>query len=191
MSIPQTPKGLPALIEPQAKGPRARAADASAGRWTVVRPIPAQLQKDRSCFGRSERGKPQGMCCCLGSTSSMPPTPRQRQGRWAEQRALRLLEAQGWRLVSRNWRCRWGELDLVCEKPGRLLLVEVKGRRPEHRDGAGSVALRGRQRRRLGRAWACWLVDHPERATWPVEFVAALVPLPPAAGGVRWLRLEG
>ena len=131
------------------------------------------------------------MPCYLDSTSSMPPTPRQRQGRWAEQRALRLLEAQGWRLVSRNWRCRWGELDLVCEKPGRLLLVEVKGRRPGHRDGAGSVSLRGQQRRRLGRAWLCWLVDHPERATWPVEFVAALVPLPPAAGGVRWLRLEG
>jgi putative endonuclease len=121
----------------------------------------------------------------------MPPTPRQRQGRWAEQRALRLLENQGWHLLARNWRCRWGELDLVCEKQGRLLLVEVKGRRPGHRDGAGSAALRGRQRRRLGRAWACWLVDHPERAAWPVEFVAALVPLPPAAGGVRWLRLEG
>jgi putative endonuclease len=122
---------------------------------------------------------------------TVPPTPRQRQGRWAEQRALRLLEDQGWHLVTRNWGCRWGELDLVCEKPGRLLLVEVKGRRPGSRDGAGSVSLRGRQRRRLGRAWACWLVDHPERATWPVEFVAALVPLPPAAGGVRWLRLEG
>jgi hypothetical protein len=24
-----------------------------------------------------------------------------------------------------------------------------------------------------------------------VEFVAALVPLPPASGAVRWLRLEG
>ena len=71
------------------------------------------------------------------ATIPMPPTSRQRQGRWAEQRALRLLEGQGWRLVARNWRCRWGELDLVCEKPGRLLLVEVKGRRPGHRDGAG------------------------------------------------------
>jgi putative endonuclease len=121
----------------------------------------------------------------------MPVSPRQRQGRWAEQRALRLLQNQGWRLITRNWRCRWGELDLVCEKPGRLMLVEVKGRRPGSRDGAGTTALRGAQRLRLRRAWACWLVDHPERAAWPVEFVAALVPLPPAAGGVRWLRLEG
>jgi putative endonuclease len=121
----------------------------------------------------------------------MPPTPCQRQGRWAEQRALRLLQERGWRLLSRNWRCRWGELDLVCAKPGRLLLVEVKGRRPGSRDGGGTALLRGLQRQRLRRAWDCWLVQHPDLAAWPVEFVAALVPLPPAGGAVRWLRLEG
>jgi len=121
----------------------------------------------------------------------MPATAHQRQGRWAEQRALRLLQERGWRLLCRNWRCRWGELDLVCEKPGRLLLVEVKGRRPGSRDGAGTTALRGAQRLRLRRAWACWLAAHPACASAPVEFVAALVPLPPASGAVRWLRLEG
>lgn len=118
-------------------------------------------------------------------------TASQRQGRWAEQRALRLLQARGWRLVSRNWRCRWGELDLVCAKPGRLLLVEVKGRGCGSRDGGGAAVLRGAQRHRLRRAWACWQLLHPELADCPVEFVAALVPLPPAGGAVRWLRLEG
>lgn len=118
---------------------------------------------------------------------------RQRVGRWAEQRALRLLQQRGWRLVSRNWRCRWGELDLVCEKPGRLLLVEVKGRGAGSRDGGGMAVLRGPQRQRLRRAWSCWLAQHPERASCTVEYVAALVPLPPVppGAGVRWLRLEG
>lgn len=121
----------------------------------------------------------------------MPPTSRQRQGRWAEQRALRLLQQRGWKVLSRNWRCRWGELDLVCCKAERLLLVEVKGRRLGSRDGGGIAALRGVQRLRLRRAWSCWLAAHPDQAERPVEFVAALVPLPPASGGVRWLRLEG
>lgn len=119
---------------------------------------------------------------------SRPPTSRQRLGRWAEQRALRLLEGQGWILVSRNWRCRWGELDLIVAKPGRLLLVEVKGRRAGSRDGDGVAALRRAKRQRLGRAWACWLVAHPGWADTPVEQVAALVPLPPAQHPVRWLR---
>ena len=59
------------------------------------------------------------------------------QGSWAEQRALRLLQQRGWQLVVRNWRCRWGEIDLLVEKPGRLLLVEVKGRRRCGPDGWG------------------------------------------------------
>ncbi|MFN6337717.1 MAG: YraN family protein [Cyanobacteriota bacterium] len=119
----------------------------------------------------------------------MPSTPAQRQGRWAEQRALRLLQGRGWRLVSRNWRCRWGELDLVLRKPGRLLLVEVKGRGPGHRDGDGASALRHHKRLRLERAWACWQAAHPHLADQPVELVAALVPLPPRREPVRWIRL--
>lgn len=114
---------------------------------------------------------------------------RQRQGSWAEQRALRLLLERGWTLLSRNWRCRWGELDLVMAKPGRLLLVEVKGRRSGGRDGHGVGALGAAKRRRLALAWACWQAAHPERADWPVEQVAALVPLPPSRTGVRWIRL--
>jgi hypothetical protein len=54
----------------------------------------------------------------------MSRTPQQRQGDWAEQRALRLLRQQGWWILERQWRCRWGELDLLLHKPGRLLLVE-------------------------------------------------------------------
>jgi putative endonuclease len=119
----------------------------------------------------------------------MPSTPSQRQGRWAEQRALRLLHGRGWRLVSRNWHCRWGELDLVLCKPGRLLLVEVKARGPGHRDGDGTAALRWDKRKRLERAWACWQAAHPHLALHSVELVAALVPLPPRREAVRWVRL--
>ncbi|MEB3333315.1 MAG: YraN family protein [Synechococcaceae cyanobacterium] len=116
-------------------------------------------------------------------------TASRRSGDWAEQRALRLLRSRGWRLLERNWRCRWGELDLVLEKQGRLLLVEVKGRRGAGPDGAGCAALRSGKRQRLQRAWACWLADHSEHGDAPVEWVAALVPLPPSVAPVRWLRL--
>ncbi len=123
-----------------------------------------------------------------------PLSPSGARGDWAERRALALLRAQGWWLLSRNWRCRWGELDLVLAKPRRLLVVEVKGRSAGSRDGGGRAALRATKRRRIERAWRCWLCVHPEQAALPVELVAALVPLP--SGGdipeqpVRWIRLE-
>lgn len=118
-------------------------------------------------------------------------TAQQRQGDWAEQRALRLLRHRGWRLLDRQWRCRWGELDLVLRKGQRLLLVEVKARRPGACDGGGVAALGAEKRQRLARSWACWLAAHPDWQRSPVEMVAALVPLPPARLPVRWIRLEG
>ncbi|MCT4364765.1 MAG: YraN family protein, partial [Synechococcaceae cyanobacterium MAG-AL1] len=96
-------------------------------------------------------------------------------GQWAEQRALRLLRSRGWQLLARRWPCRWGELDLVVAKPGRLLLVEVKGRRRCGADGWGVAALGPRKRARLARAWACWLAAHPQRDTETLEVVFALV----------------
>ena len=69
------------------------------------------------------------------------PVESQCSGGWAEQQALQKLEAQGWRLLDRNWHCRWGELDLVLERQQQLLVVEVKGRRT----GAMALILSPRQ----------------------------------------------
>ena len=118
----------------------------------------------------------------------MPRTAARRQGDWAEQRVLRLLRERGWRLLSHQWSCRWGELDLVLEKAGRLLLVEVKGRRRRGPDGWGVGSLRRDKCRRLEHAWNCWLAAHPAWAESPVELIFALVPLAPATGPVRWIR---
>jgi putative endonuclease len=112
-------------------------------------------------------------------------------GRLAERRALRLLQERGWRPLVCNWRCRWGELDLLLAKPGRLLLVEVKGRGRCGADGWGAAAVRRGKRRRLERALLCWLGEHPDWGGAGVEVVVALVPLPPRRGPVRWLRLPG
>ena len=110
-------------------------------------------------------------------------------GGWAEQRALRLLLQCGWCLLDRNWRCRWGELDLVLSKRRRLLVVEVKGRRSGV-DGWGTAALGAPKRRRLQCALACWQAAHADRAGDAAELVYALVPLPPARGAVRWIRVS-
>ena len=115
-------------------------------------------------------------------------TPQRRAGTWAEQRALRLLRARGWRPLEQQWRCRWGEIDLLLHKPGRLLLVEVKGRRRCGRDGWGVAALHRRKWRRLEAAYGLWLAEHPSYGHCSLELVCALVPLPPVKVPVRWLR---
>ncbi len=60
---------------------------------------------------------------------------RKRLGAGGERLAATWLEARGYRIVARNWRCQWGELDLVAEDrrgatgDGELVFVEVKTRR--------------------------------------------------------------
>ncbi|MEA5423014.1 YraN family protein [Synechococcus sp. CCY9201] len=112
------------------------------------------------------------------------------RGQGAEDWAALLLQRHGWTVLARNWWCRWGELDLVLAKPRRLLLVEVKARRRSGRDGGGVAAFGVIKRRRLARAWACWLAAHPHLGDRPVEVVLALVPLPVGLDAVRWLRIE-
>jgi putative endonuclease len=85
---------------------------------------------------------------------------RTRTGRAAEDRARRHLEAHGLRLRSANYRCRWGELDLVMENAdGLIVFVEVRYR--ARADYGGALAsVDAAKRRRLLRAAQTWLSVH-------------------------------
>ena len=47
------------------------------------------------------------------------------RGRRAEERAAQHLEAHGLRVVGRNFRCRGGEIDLVCRDGATLAVGEI------------------------------------------------------------------
>ena len=47
-------------------------------------------------------------------------------GDWGEALVAEYLEARGCRIVEKEWRCRFGEIDLIAEQEGTLLFVEVK-----------------------------------------------------------------
>ena len=59
----------------------------------------------------------------------MREDPRHRLGRLGEQLAAEHLERLGYRVVARNHRTRFGELDLVAARDEWLVFCEVKTRR--------------------------------------------------------------
>ncbi len=49
-------------------------------------------------------------------------------GQLGEDKATDWLERKGWRLLERNYRCRFGEADIVAWDGKKLLMIEVKTR---------------------------------------------------------------
>lgn len=53
---------------------------------------------------------------------------KNKTGAWGETYAARYLRDNGYKILSANYVCRFGELDLVAEKSGTVCFVEVKTR---------------------------------------------------------------
>ena len=88
------------------------------------------------------------------------PLTRAQLGALGEQLAVDHLTAMGWSVLARNWRCRWGELDVIAYEPAAsaVVFVEVKTRSG---DGFGGLAqaVTPTKLRRLRRLAGLWLAD--------------------------------
>lgn len=73
--------------------------------------------------------------------------PRLALGRRGEELAETHLRTRGYRIVTRNWRSRLGEIDLVAEDDGVLVFVEVKTRTGTSRGSAAEAVTSAKQRR--------------------------------------------
>jgi putative endonuclease len=56
---------------------------------------------------------------------------RKKIGNQGEDIAVRYLQQQGYRILSRNFYSRYGEIDVICEYNRVIVFVEVKTRRSE------------------------------------------------------------
>jgi putative endonuclease len=90
------------------------------------------------------------------SVAVMTADHRQTLGRLGEQLAAEHLERRGFQIVDRNFRTRWGELDIVAFDGRTLAFCEVKTRRA----GAAAItpfdslhARKRRQVRKIARGW--------------------------------------
>ena len=73
-------------------------------------------------------------------------------GQSAEARAEAYLVKQGLTLVTRNWRCRFGEIDLLMHDAGVLVFVEVRLRSRSDFGGAAASVTPAKQKKLLAAA---------------------------------------
>lgn len=81
------------------------------------------------------------------SVARRSPTPAQTRGAEAEEHAARFLARQGLEVIARNYRTRFGEIDLIARDGAILVFVEVRMRSSEGFGGAaGSIDSRKKAR---------------------------------------------
>jgi putative endonuclease len=72
---------------------------------------------------------------------------RSERGRTGEDAALRVYERRGFALVARNWRCSFGELDLIIVRRDLLVVCEVKTRSGAAFGGGYEAVTRAKRRK--------------------------------------------
>jgi putative endonuclease len=87
---------------------------------------------------------------------------RHHLGRVGERLACEHLERLGYRVVARNYRTRFGELDLIVCDDTWLVFVEVKTRRTGALESSVQAVSVDKQRRVRSMA-AAWLVEATDR----------------------------
>ncbi|HEV3226921.1 MAG TPA: YraN family protein [Acidimicrobiales bacterium] len=79
-----------------------------------------------------------------------------------EDAAAAWYEANGYEVVSSNWRCREGELDLVVRRNRTIVFCEVKARSSDA-FGVPAEAVNHLKRQKLRVLAAKWIEDSPIR----------------------------
>ncbi|HTD91092.1 MAG TPA: YraN family protein [Burkholderiales bacterium] len=105
------------------------------------------------------------------------------RGQNAEARAARYLEAQGLKIVERNYRCRYGEIDLIMQEGITLVFVEVRARSSTAFGGA-AASITAAKREKLMRTASHYLSSI--RRTPRCRFDAVL--MTSETGPVEWIR---
>jgi putative endonuclease len=117
----------------------------------------------------------------------MKDADRMDAGRAGENAALTYLEAQGLQLLTRNYRCTAGEIDLVMREQRLLVLVEVRLRSRSDYGNAASSVTRAKQRRII-RAAGHLLLVHAELRPLRARFDVIAISRNGTAFGIDWIK---
>lgn len=96
-----------------------------------------------------------------------------RRGSLSESLAVWALRLKGYRIMARNFRCPFGEIDIVARKGDTIAFVEVKAR-ASVADAVDAVSAEAQHRiANAGEAWIGRQQDW-EKLSWRFDIVAVL-----------------
>lgn len=104
-----------------------------------------------------------------------------------ENAALAHLQHAGLHVLSRNFNCRYGEIDLIMRDRDCTVFVEVRYRNTTAR-GGGLASVGPAKRQKLARTAAVYLQTNPRLAAGPCRFDVVACQGTPAQPQFEWIR---
>jgi putative endonuclease len=91
-------------------------------------------------------------------------------GGWGEGVAVKYLEQRGYRVIARNIRTPYGEIDIVAEKDGFTVFIEVKARASSSL-GPPEISVTPRKQAHMLAAAEHYSAEH-EIDDWQIDVIA-------------------
>ena len=104
----------------------------------------------------------------------MNQTDKQIEGTQGEKLAAKYLTRQGLKLIEKNYRCRFGEIDLIFNQGRCLIFVEVRVRSNPNFGGAAS-SIDQRKQEKLIRTAKYYLSQSGDKQELPCRFDVVLL----------------
>lgn len=125
------------------------------------------------------------------SRETYMPSEKRKFGDICEMLASKHLVKSGFKVFEKNYRKKWGEIDLIVGSENTIHFIEVKGSifnaKYEHKPEDNVHMWK---RKRLWRAIQTWLGEHPEYEDfdWQVDIMAVFLDLNAKKAKIRWTK---
>jgi len=93
-------------------------------------------------------------------------------GQRGEQIAAEYLRRKGYDIITLNWRCQYGEIDIVARQQEVIVFVEVRARHTSTTEAAFESVTPRKRQRMLNSAYAYVNAhDLPEETDWRIDVI--------------------
>ncbi|MDX2077872.1 MAG: YraN family protein [bacterium] len=97
-------------------------------------------------------------------------THKQTTGKLGESLAVDYLQKNGYRIITTNWRCKWGEIDIVAYDGQVVVFIEVKTRHSANTESAFENMTPAKMRKFIRSAYT--YADKNQILTWRIDAIA-------------------
>jgi len=127
------------------------------------------------------------------------PSPKRKLGDIGEKIALEYLKKQGYQILDRNYRKKWGEIDIIAQgqsfkdSPSRtvLVFVEVKTKRCTPGDSPRPEEnIHWQKQKRLIRTAQSYLLErnYPPETNWQIDVIVVELDLEKRRANLRHIK---